>query len=87
MIRGSAARNYIKRIRNRAKKRYAEMYAEFLERGGLERGPEPERPKELSYMAAQAVRIELHAIYRAPASDFEPTASAGAREMREQEEE
>jgi hypothetical protein len=50
----SAAVKYVGRIRNPKKRAYALSYLRFL--NGL--GPEPDRG-QLSYMAAQAVRIEL----------------------------
>ena len=53
-----ATARYINRIRNKAKKRYAKEYLAWL----MNRcnGKEPERiPYGLSYMAAQAVRMDL----------------------------
>jgi hypothetical protein len=50
---------YISRIRNTKKRQYAFAYLEFL----LGKTSEPERG-ELSYMAAQAVRINLHDIMK-----------------------
>jgi hypothetical protein len=52
----SAARAYIKAIRNDAKRRYATDYLAYLQHGG----GEPERDAYgLTYMAAQAVRANL----------------------------
>ena len=56
------ARRYVARIRNAAKQRYATEYLRFLEAGG--EGKEPLRPKELSAMAAQAVRLQLYELLR-----------------------
>jgi hypothetical protein len=50
------ARDYVKRIRNAAKRQYAGRYLDYL----MGNAPEPDR--ECSYMAAQAVRFDLHAI-------------------------
>jgi hypothetical protein len=49
---------YIRRIRNPLKRAYAQAYWKWLASG--QQGPEPERDPSLSYMAAQAVRMELH---------------------------
>lgn len=48
---------YIGRIRNAAKRAYAIAYARHLSGG-----PRPEPPASLSYMAAQAVRMQLEAM-------------------------
>jgi len=53
--RPTAAWGYVRRIKNAAKKEYAEKYFDYCDGNG----PEPERPKNLSYMGAQAVRIHL----------------------------
>lgn len=50
-------KKYISKIRNEKKRLYAESYALFLLRGGVE----PEHGS-LSYMAAQAVRLHLFAV-------------------------
>lgn len=57
----NAARDYIERIRNPLKRDYAASFYHYLLNGGKE----PERPEELSYMAAQAVRLELLNRFRA----------------------
>jgi hypothetical protein len=49
------AQNYIRRIRNPAKKDYAWDYFYHLKR----EWPEPVKPAGLSYMAAQAVEMRL----------------------------
>ena len=46
---------YIRSLRNPAKRDYAARYLAWLER---QDGPEPERG-QISYMAAQAVRLTL----------------------------
>jgi hypothetical protein len=51
------AHKYIRRIRNKEKRAYAQIYLRFL----CGQQPEPDRGK-VSYMAAQAIRIELHSI-------------------------
>lgn len=54
---------YIRRIRNPQKRKYAEEYAEYFANRGDGRLP-PEngiRINGLSYMAAQAVRLEIGA--------------------------
>lgn len=57
MTREEEQDRYVKAIRNPSKRLYAERYLAWM------RGPrscaEPLRPEWLSYMAAQAVRIEL----------------------------
>ena len=50
---------YIKRIKNAAKRKYAMSYLAYLY-GTTHL--EPDDPHNLSYMAAQAVRIELRRI-------------------------
>lgn len=49
-------KQYINRLQSTAKAKYAKAYMQHLDKGGNE----PERPKGLSYMAAQAVRLALH---------------------------
>lgn len=51
---------YIRAIRNEDKRRYGQDQLAWLRRGGA--GSEPARPPGLSYMGAQAVRIQLSAI-------------------------
>lgn len=53
-----AARDYAESIRNGAKRSYALAYLHQTIRNGL---PEPERG-ELSFMAAQAVRMQIRQI-------------------------
>ncbi len=53
------AQAYINRIRNSNKRIYARNFWDYLN-GWIEREPS----HGLSYMAAQAVRMELHRIYR-----------------------
>ena len=48
---------YIERIRNPHKRSYARAYWNWLASDSCE--PEPEKPAELSYMAAQSVRVAL----------------------------
>ena len=50
------ARRYVRGIRNKAKRDYAERYLAWLLNG--EEGPEPDSTG-LSYMGAQAVRLTL----------------------------
>lgn len=54
------AENYVKRIRNGAKKSYAKRYLQYL----LGKAEEPElpHPTNLSFMAGQSVRIQLDEI-------------------------
>jgi hypothetical protein len=59
-VAGVKAGQYIRSIRNAAKKEYARAYLLFLLQG--RQGTPPEQ-KELSYMAAQAVRLHLGAIF------------------------
>ena len=54
---GSQVEHYIRSLRNRAKKKYANSYAHFLANGNAH--IEPDHPVELSYMAAQAVRCNI----------------------------
>jgi hypothetical protein len=49
------AARYIRAIRNRVKRAYAVAYLAYR----LGEGPEPADPRDLSYMAAQAVRMNL----------------------------
>lgn len=53
-----SAESYVRRIRNVSKRAYAEVYLQWLRAGRS--GQEPLRPNNLSYMAAQAVRLELY---------------------------
>ena len=53
-----AAAAYVRRIRNPLKQAYAQAYASFVATGGGVH--EPAQPTGLSYMAAQAVRMDLH---------------------------
>ena len=55
----NTAESYIRRIRNVSKRAYAEAYLRWL-RAGRPEHQEPLRPNNLSYMAAQAVRLELY---------------------------
>lgn|SRR5579864_618361 len=55
-VAGLKAGQYIRRIRNGQKKQYARAYLHYVLRG--RQGTEPDRGT-LSYMAAQAVRMEL----------------------------
>jgi len=50
--------DYISRIKNRAKHDYAWDYYGYV----FYDAPEPEYPKGLSYMGAQAVRFQIEAI-------------------------
>lgn len=52
----SDPRDYIDKIRNPAKRAYADAFYDHLRNGT----PEPARPAGLSYMAAQAVRWEVN---------------------------
>jgi hypothetical protein len=54
--------SYIKSLRSAAKRAYAKEYLEFLKAGEPE-GKEPGRGT-LSYMAAQAVRLQLHELVK-----------------------
>lgn len=57
---------YLMAIRNTQKRRYAYDYADWLfahlPTDHVEFGYEPTVPSSLSYMAAQAVRLELHSL-------------------------
>lgn len=53
------ASRYIESLRSAAKKRYARHYYQYIRAGRRE--PSPEYPA-LSYMAAQAVRMQLDEI-------------------------
>ena len=55
----NSAELYIKRIHNISKREYARAYLQWL-RAGRPEHREPLRPNNLSYMAAQAVRLELY---------------------------
>jgi hypothetical protein len=50
--------SYIRRIRNPAKKAYATAMMQWILNPSMDN--EPERPDNLSFMAGQAVRIELY---------------------------
>ena len=54
------ATEYVRRIRNKAKREYAISFHAYLIAGKV--GPEPPRPPELSGMAAQAVKLNLYAL-------------------------
>lgn len=58
----NAAKSYIKKIRNAPKKAYAQAYVDWAIGG--HKGKEPDRKSfgGLSYIGAQAVRIELHGL-------------------------
>ena len=56
------AASYIRAIRNPIKRAYAEKYAAWNETGGAAE-TEPLVPVGLSYMAAQAVRMTLAALW------------------------
>ena len=53
----AAANRYMNLIRNKAKRDYGFAYIAWLKNGAV--GHSPERPPGLSYMGAQAVRIQL----------------------------
>jgi len=55
---------YLSRIKNKAKRHYASLYFDYLHCGGTE----PNRG-ELSYMAAQSVRINLNELFKAASND------------------
>ncbi len=57
-----SAQEYINRIRNKAKRAYAEAYDAYYRAGEI--GPEPKHT--LSFMGAQAVRHNIHALYKEP---------------------
>jgi hypothetical protein len=58
------ARSYVKRIRNPEKRRYAQAYLAYLTGG-----PKPDTADyRLSYMGAQAVRLDFAAMNRRKAS-------------------
>jgi hypothetical protein len=61
---------YIRSIRNSLKRQYAEAFARYLANGG--KGPEPVRG-ELSYMAAQAVRLHLYNLTHQTVTNTEVT--------------
>lgn len=56
----TAANRYLNLLRKKAKRDYGFAYLSWLRNGAV--GVEPTRPKDLSYMGAQAVRLELHKI-------------------------
>lgn len=53
---------YIRRTRNPVKKVYAQQLYWFKLLGGSQ--PEPKTPDSLSYMGAQAVRLEVDGIFQ-----------------------
>ena len=53
-------KRYVNRIRNKNKKKYAQKYLKWLQKG--ERGDSPEA-EGIGIMAAQAVRLELSKFY------------------------
>lgn len=57
----NAAAKYEASLRSALKRAYAAEYGKWLRSG--QHGPEPRRPDALSYMAAQAVRLNLHDLY------------------------
>jgi hypothetical protein len=59
-VAGVEAGKYIRRIRNRQKREYARAYLFYVLKG--KRGGEPSRGT-LSYMGAQAVRMQLDSIF------------------------
>ncbi len=52
------ADSYVVKIRHKAKREYAQKYLAYL-RG---EAPQPTCPKELTYMGAQAVRLNLDSL-------------------------
>jgi len=66
---------YVAGIRNPVKRGYAERYVRYLTHGGTA----PSDPDDLSYMAAQAVRIRLGELLRpaAPAATVDWTPAKG----------
>jgi hypothetical protein len=61
---------YIRQIRNPLKREYAIAYLTWLMNG--QKGPEPEPDLNLSYMAAQAVRLELQRAKRPSLKEHSP---------------
>lgn len=59
-VAGVKAGQYIRRIRNVQKKQYARAYLNYVLTG--RQGAEPDR-SPLSFMAAQAVHMELNSIF------------------------
>ena len=55
----TVASKYIEAIRNKAKREYARSYYQYLRCPQELRKESPEYPPELSYMCAQAVRMNL----------------------------
>jgi hypothetical protein len=56
------AQQYIRRIRNKSKQAYARSYLAWL--ANMRPDTEPERPSDVSYMAAQGVRLQLMGLAR-----------------------
>ena len=56
--RSTVAEKYIARIKNKNKHQYAVDYWRYMNRLCI--GSEPERPRGLSVMGGQAVRLSLH---------------------------
>lgn len=52
--------DYMRRIRNKAKKHYAFAYWQYK----LGHSIEPQQPADLSYMAAQAVRMNINELLK-----------------------
>jgi hypothetical protein len=67
--RAERAEQYVASIRNAKKRAYAHRFLRYLRNGvtddiGSLPGDTPQRAGELSYMAAQAVEMNLRAIWR-----------------------
>lgn len=71
------AQQYIRAIRSVPKRQYAESYFRHLTTGTAS----PERPENLSYMAAQAVRLELSGMLESelPFEGTDPFGSESAK--------
>jgi hypothetical protein len=65
------AQTYIRGIKNKLKKDYARDYNNWILKGKQE-GKEPGRKNDLSYMVAQAVRMELDKIYGEKVKEEKP---------------
>jgi len=66
-----ATLKYIRSIRNEHKRDYATQYAIWLQRSDEDRETVVEPvPHQLSYMAAQSVRMRLHALAKFPAPNI-----------------
>jgi len=59
---------YVRAIRNKAKRAYADKYLTWYLAG--EHGEPPERPEDLSVMGAQSVRLHIENLARA--NDTQP---------------